>query len=131
MTEILDIEKDVKSQVIHPSFQSWYLLKTRQNSRLASPASIPIYRNTAFSVINLLSAQSNPSHLKCNVFGAFLFKINTVYCWFKCSCMCFRFSDKRKAFATYSYYNQYNASALITPQTAFPIIMRVCVSDFR
>ena len=48
MTEILDFEKDVKSQVIHPSFLSWHLLKTRQNSRVASPASIPIYRNSVY-----------------------------------------------------------------------------------
>ena len=65
MTEILDIEKGVKSQVIHLSFQTWHLLKTRQNSRFASSASIPIYRNT---VLVVLLAPSNPSHLKCNVF---------------------------------------------------------------
>ena len=32
-------------------------------------------------MVNLLLAQSNPSHLKCNVSGAF-YRINTVYCWF-------------------------------------------------
>ena len=30
-------------------------------------------------MVNLLLAQNDPSHLKCDVFGAFV-RINTVYC---------------------------------------------------